>query len=139
MIETIINEMITITKTITFQLFLVFFAIFIFSLFFKKRTFDGFETKVLKFISYLLIAIGLLNFIIFLINNGYKDESFYGEYALTRWFMLISFCFSPLILLIEKFKNKLYPIVLVLFFMNFGRMFEIFIILTTSFHRDYLP
>ncbi len=135
--ETITNGIIAVTKIITFQLLLVFFILFVFSLIFKKGTFNDFETKTLQFVSYFLIAIGLLNFIIFLINNGFNEESFYGKYALTRWFMLISFCFSPLILLIEIFKNKIFPIVLVLFFMNIGRIFEIFAISITSLHRDY--
>lgn len=117
-----------------FNAFFIFLIVSIISIFKKNLI----ELPFLKIISYILITIGILNFILFLINfDSYTNRAF-GVYWVSFWLMILFHSLLPLILLLPKIQNKIISYLIVLFLMQMGRFFEIFVILTTSFHRDYL-
>ena len=62
-----------------------------------------------------------------------------GPYAWAYWLMLFFNCLLPLVLLHKKFGKNVYIVFVISFLMNFGALFEKFVIIITSFHRDYLP
>lgn len=62
-----------------------------------------------------------------------------GSYWFAYWIMLVSSCVFPFILLLKKFANKKYILLLVAIIINLGWLFESFVIHITSIHRDYLP
>jgi hypothetical protein len=62
-----------------------------------------------------------------------------GPYAWAYWIMFVSALILPLTLFIKKLTSKFWYVLLVVFGMKSGMYFERFIIIVTSFHRDYLP
>ncbi|WP_111710268.1 hypothetical protein [Lutibacter citreus] len=62
-----------------------------------------------------------------------------GPYAWAYWIMFLSALILPLTLLIKKLASKFWYVILVVFGMKSGMYFERFVIIMTSFHRDYLP
>lgn len=127
----IYNELV---KVFLFNAFFIFLIVSIISIFKKNLI----EHRFLKVISYIIITIGILNFILFLINfDSYTNRAF-GMYWVFFWLMIFFHSLLPLILLLPKIQNKIISYLIVLFLMQMGRFFEIFVILATSFHRDYL-
>lgn len=120
--------------TVRFNLFIIFFLLNVINLF-KKILFDKFTSKLF---CYIFISISLSGIILFLIDFENSIIRFSGKYSLISWLLLLSSSLSPFFLLIEKFRNKIYSFLIISFLMNIGRIFEFFIILVTSFHRDYL-
>ena len=53
--------------------------------------------------------------------------------------MFLSALVLPLTLFIKKLASKFWYVLLVAFGMKSGMYFERFVIIVTSFHRDYLP
>jgi hypothetical protein len=62
-----------------------------------------------------------------------------GPYAWAYWIMFVSALILPLTLFIKKLTSKFWYVLLVVFGMKSGMYFERFVIIVTSFHRDYLP
>jgi len=62
-----------------------------------------------------------------------------GPYAWAYWMMFLSALILPFTLLIKKLASKYWYVILVAFGMKIGMYFERFVIILTSFHRDYLP
>jgi hypothetical protein len=62
-----------------------------------------------------------------------------GPYAWAYWIMFVSALILPLTLFIKKLASKFWYVLLVVFGMKSGMYFERFVIIVTSFHRDYLP
>ncbi|QXP59481.1 hypothetical protein [Olleya sp. HaHaR_3_96] len=62
-----------------------------------------------------------------------------GPYAWAYWLMFLSALCLPFTLFIKKLASKYWYVILVAFGMKIGMYFERFVIITTSFHRDYLP
>ena len=60
-----------------------------------------------------------------------------GQYAWAYWLMLITNCVVPLILINKKIGMKIYIIFIISLLINFGWLFERFVIIITSIHRDY--
>jgi hypothetical protein len=61
-----------------------------------------------------------------------------GPYAWAYWIMLLSSLILPFTLLSKKLAAKFWYVLLVAFAMKIGMYFERFVIIVTSFHRDYL-
>lgn len=109
-------------------------------LIFKNR----FETKkVLNLIRWTIIIYTIVTFTFYLIGIAINpDEHAFinratGPYAWAYWIMLLSALILPLTLFIKKLASKFWYVLLVAFGMKSGMYFERFVIITTSFHRDY--
>jgi len=113
-------------------------------LIFKNR----FETKkVLNLIRWIIIFYTIITWTFYLIGMAMaenpKEYAFInratGPYAWAYWMMFLSALVLPFTLLIKKLASKFWYVLLVAFAMKIGMYFERFIIIVTSFHRDYLP
>ena len=62
-----------------------------------------------------------------------------GAYWFAFWLMLLSSTVLPFTLLIKKLASKFLYVFLVSILIKIGSYFERFVILVTSFHRDYAP
>jgi hypothetical protein len=118
-----------------FNAFFIFLILSIISIFKKNLI----EYKYLKIFAFILIFIGVFDFALYIINENFNYERMTGKYGIFYILMLVFHCFFPLILLIPKIQIKIVSFLIVLFLMQMGRFFELIVILTTSFHRDYLP
>lgn len=118
-----------------FNAFFIFLILSIISIFKKNLI----EYKYLKIFAFILIFIGIFNFTLYIINDNFNYERMTGKYGIFYILMLVFYCFFPLILLTPKIQKKIVSFLIVLFLMQMGRFFELIVILTTSFHRDYLP
>ncbi|WP_407557786.1 hypothetical protein [Winogradskyella sp. 4-2091] len=111
-------------------------------LFFKNR----FETKkTLNLIRWTIIIYTIVTFTFYLIGMAMNPDEYAfinratGPYALAYWIMFLSALILPLTLLIKKLASKFWYVLLVAFGMKSGMYLERFVIIVTSFHRDYLP
>lgn len=110
-------------------------------LIFKNR----FETKkALNLIRWAIIFYAIITWTVTLIGMAlYPEESAFinratGLYKIAYWIMFLSALILPFTLLIKKLASKFWYVLLVAFCMKIGVYFERFVIITTSFHRDYL-
>ncbi|PIB38356.1 polysulfide reductase NrfD [Maribacter sp. 4G9] len=112
------------------------------NLIFKNR----FETKkALNLIRWTIIAYTLITFIVYLIGmvtaENPNEYAFInratGPYAWAYWLMFLGALILPLTLFIEKLASKFWYVLLVAFGMKSGMYLERFVIIITSFHRDY--
>ncbi|WP_405207085.1 hypothetical protein [Aquimarina sp. LLG6339-5] len=119
-------------------------TLIIVELIFKNR----FETKkVLNLISWTIIFYTIITWIFYLIGMATTENpekyAFInratGPYAWAYWIMFLGALILPLTLLIKKLASKYWYVLLVAFGMKSGMYFERFVIIVTSFHRDYLP
>jgi len=113
-------------------------------LIFKNR----FETKkVLNLIRWTIISYTIITWTFYLIGMATTDNpdeyAFLnratGPYAWAYWIMFLSALILPLTLFYKKLASKFWYVLLVVFGMKSGMYFERFVIIVTSFHRDYLP
>ena len=113
-------------------------------LIFKNR----FETKkVLNLIRWTIISYTIITWTFYLIRMATTDNldeyAFLnratGPYAWAYWIMFLSALILPLTLFFKKLASKFWYVLLVVFGMKSGMYFERFVIIVTSFHRDYLP
>lgn len=121
----------------------------ILTLIFIKLIFkDRFEVKkVLNLIRWTIIFYTVITWTFYLIEMATTekpDEYAFinratGVYAWAYWIMFLSALILPLTLLIKKLASKFWYVLLVVFGMKSGMYFERFVIIVTSFHRDYLP
>src|SRR5690606_6793177 len=109
-------------------------------LFFKSR----FETKkALNLIRWTIIIYTIVTFTFYLIGMAINPDEYAfinratGPYAWAYWVMFLSALILPLTLFIKKLASKFWYVLLVAFGMKSGMYFERFLIITTSFHRDY--
>jgi hypothetical protein len=129
-----VEEIYNLLASIRLNLFIIFLILNIVNLF-KRIRFDEFINKLF---CYTFILVSLIGLTLFFINFENSKSRFYGEYSYISWCMLAFASLSPFLLLIKKFRNKIYSFLIISFLMNIGRIFEIIVILTTTFHRDYL-
>lgn len=61
-----------------------------------------------------------------------------GPYAWAYWMMFLGTLILPLTLLIKRLASKFWYVLLVAIGMKIGVYFERFVIIVTSYHRDYL-
>ena len=109
-------------------------------LIFKNR----FETKKgLNLICWTIIVYAIITWTITLIGMAlYPEESALinratGSYKIAYWIMFISALILPFTLLIKKLASKFSHVLFVAFCIKIGFYFERFIIIVTSYHRDY--
>ena len=69
---------------------------------------------------------------------GFEESDSIG-YWLFFWFMMIANTLLPFILLLKKNGNQIILLLFVAISMNFGWLFEWFVIVVTNVHRDYIP
>lgn len=62
-----------------------------------------------------------------------------GPYGFAYWIMLACEVLLPFTLLIEKLGRNSFYIMLIAILLRIGKFFEIWVILVTSFHLDYVP
>ena len=107
---------------------------------------DKFPTKsALKFTSWFVVfytTLILLQYIaIFLLEPDSMSHLYRPELQIKLFFwthMLLA-TILPFTLLYKDLSSKYWYVILVVFLMKFGVNYELFVILTTSFHRDFLP
>jgi hypothetical protein len=62
-----------------------------------------------------------------------------GPYWWSYWLMFTCTCVLPFLLLHKKFKHNIAFMLILSIIINLGWLFELYVILVTSLHRDYLP
>ena len=107
---------------------------------FKKR----FETKkVLNLICKFIILYSIITWTHSLIGMILYPEKFAfiqratGPYKWAYWIMSSSALILPFTLFIKKIASNFYYVIFVAIFMKIGFYFERFVIIVTSYHRDY--
>lgn len=107
---------------------------------FKKR----FETKkVLNLICKFIILYSIITWTYSLIGMIFYPEKFAfiqratGPYKWSYWIMFLSALILPFTLFIKKIASNFYYVIFVAIFMKIGFYFERFVIIVTSYHRDY--
>ncbi len=127
-------------------------TLWIINLIFKERFHSR---KILNFIGWIIIFYSLTIFIRFLIEvfteifiawNSvveYEQYAFLnratGPYWWSYWLMFLSAIILPYTLLFKKLRNKFWYVLIVAFCIKIGFYFERYVIIISSFHRDYLP
>ena len=133
-----------IDANLIFCLIPIILTLILVKLIFKNR----FETKkVLNLIRWTIIIYTLITWTFYLIGmvttENPEEYAFLnratGPYAWAYWIMFLSALILPLTLIIKKLASKFWYVLLVAFGMKSGMYFERFVIIVTSFHRDYLP
>ena len=118
----------------------------ILTLFLVKVNFKNrFETKkALNIIRWTIIIYAFITWAITLVRIVINpEESAFinravGPYAVMYWIMLLSALILPFTLFIQKIAAKFWYVLLVAFCIKIGVYFERFVIIVTSYHRDYL-
>jgi len=107
---------------------------------FKNR----FETKnVLNFVRWTIICYAVITWATTLTGVAlYPEESVFinratGPYKAPYWTMLFSTLILPFTLVSKKLASKFWYVLFVAFCIKIGIYFERFVIITTSYHRDY--
>lgn len=131
-----------IDANIIFCLIPLLFTLILIELFYKNR----FQTKqVLNLIRWFIISYTIVTLIYFLIGIiMFPDEfAFFnratGPYWWAYWLMLLSASILPFTLFYKKWALKPLYLVFIALSMKIGWYFERFVLMVTSFHRDYLP
>jgi hypothetical protein len=115
---------------------------------FIKRIDIHYAKSILKWIMIGYACLAIVNYVITLIDeflspiefSGYSfGERAFGNGWFAFWFMLIGSLALPFILLSKRIGTNLIFLFLVAVLMNIGWLFESFIVIVTSFHRDYIP
>lgn len=116
----------------------------IIKLLFKQR----FEIKkTLNVIRWIIIIYTIITWSFYLIGmattNNPEEYAFMnrstGPYAWAYWLMFLSALILPLTLLVQKLASKFWYMLLVAFAMKIGIYYERFVIITTTFHSNYMP
>lgn len=110
---------------------------------FKNR----FETrKTLNLIRWTIIIYTIITWVYYLIEISLLDldknifiNRLTGSYAWTYWMMFVSALLLPFTLLVKKLALKFWYVLFIAFTMKIGLYFERFVIIVSSFHREYMP
>lgn len=108
--------------------------------FFKNR----FKTKqVINLIRWFLISYFIIGIVHYIIGHLFFPEEFSfknratGPYRWAFWLMFTAAILFPLSLFYKKLATKPLYLIAIVFFMKIGWYFERFVIMVTSYHRDY--
>ncbi|RDK85550.1 hypothetical protein [Marinirhabdus gelatinilytica] len=132
-----------IDTNLIFCLIPIILTLILVELIFKNR----FETKkVLNLICWIIVFYTITTWTFYLIGMATTenpDEYAFvnratGLYAWAYWVMFLSALILPFTLLIRKLRRKFWFVLLVTLVMKSGFYFERYVIIVTSFHRDYL-
>jgi hypothetical protein len=111
-------------------------------LIFKNR----FETKkVLNIVRWTIIIYTIITWTITLFGiildptDSIVVNRATGPYKIAYWIMFFSALILPFSLLVKRLGAKFWYVLIVAFCMKMGVYFERYVIISTSFHRDYLP
>ena len=131
-----------IDANLVFCLIPIILTLILVEFFFQKR----FETrKALNLIRWFIIFYTVITWTFYLIGMALNPEEYAfvsratGRYKIAYWIMFSSALILPFTLLIKKLASKFWYVLLVGFCIKIGVYFERFVLLTISFHRDYLP
>ena len=109
--------------------------------FFKNR----FKTKqVINLVRWFLICYFTIEIVLFAIGHLFFPEEFSftnratGPYRWAFWLMFIAAAILPLSLFYKKLATKPLYLIAIVFCMKIGWYFERFVIIITSYHRDYV-
>jgi hypothetical protein len=97
------------------------------------------------FIRWAIIAYSIVTLIQFLIGLSFFADKFAfinraaGPYKVAYWILFVSATFLPFSLLFKKLGENPFYLFFVAIMMKIGWYFESFVIITTSYHRDYTP
>lgn len=110
-------------------------------LFFKNQ----FETKkTLNLIRWIIIFYTIITWAFYFIGMALNPDEYAfidratGPYKIAYWMMFLSALIFPFTLLLKKLASKFWYVLFVAFAMKIGMYFERFVIIVTSYHRDYL-
>lgn len=115
---------------------------------FIKKVDIQYPKSILKWIMIGSACLAIINYVIVLIDEflspvDYEGFGFSERATGTGWFafwlMLIGSLVLPFILLSKRIGTNLLFLFIVAILMNIGWLFESFVIIVTSIHRDYLP
>lgn len=102
-----------------------------------KQIDAGRGLAVLRVLILAYAATCLLSLIIQLLTeDGYASRAL-GPYWWSFWLMEISVCAIPLLLITAKFRKSFAAYLIISILLNIGVLFERFVIIMTSLHRDY--
>ena len=110
-----------------------------------RKFFKKLDTEIaISIIKWLLIiystGVVLSYLLLFLFSDSSDHSNFLnrltGRYRFAYWLMLAA-SILPLILVFKKVNNKIYFVLILTILMNFGWLFESFVIHVTSMHGDY--
>ena len=141
MIDIIAELPMFIGKNIIGGLFMAVSLIIFVRLLFNKKIETKISLEIIRWIIIFYYCVALISWLLILIFPHSGEYAFLnratGPYAWAYWLMFLMNSIVPLVLLNKKIGKKIYIIFLLTLFMNIGWIFEYFVILTTSFHRDY--
>ena len=110
--------------------------------FFKNR----FKTKqVINLVRWFLISYFFIGIVHNIIGHIFFSEEFSftnratGPYYWSFWLMFAAAVLFPFTLFYKKLATKPLYLIAIVFFMKIGWYFERFVIIVTSFHREYSP
>lgn len=124
------------------DLFFIVIALVLYRLILKR---EDIYTKSINFLRWIIVCysvMGLLSYLLLLIlpNEDYTiTNRATGPYWWSYLLMSTGHLLIPLLLLNKRLGRSVYFLLFLGIMMNIGRLFERFVILTTSLHRDYLP
>lgn len=124
-----------VTKGIFMSVLMVIFYHFIL----KDKHTVNYSSLILKWIILTNILINIISLTLSILENTDSSiivQRITGPYFWAYWFMFFFSLTFPLSLLLNKFKNKLYWLLLVSLLMNIGWLFESLIIYITSIQRE---
>lgn len=143
------DNIISILKTITVDFFTAFglysFLFLILSIFIKKATFYKFDEQAKKFICFvgvLYISIWFLGLFVYYFESNPNERTeminrLFGKYWFGIWIQPLFWFLLSQIFRIKLFSKNILIRLFVSFFLIFS--IERLVIISTSFHRDYLP
>ncbi len=100
--------------------------------------------KMVSILRWIMIAYTIASIILMLCRLVFQPEEYTflqratGPYAWSYWLLFASFLF-PFSLCNKRLASKFWYVLLVAVLMKIGSYIEQFVLLMTSFHRDYLP
>lgn len=132
-----------ISNNIITRIYLLVLVLILLKIYTNKKNDISTGLKIIKWIIIVYSIITLIGWLLIFIFPSSKDYAIIDRttdtYAWAYLIMLFFNCIFPFILLIKKIGENIFLVFLVSVLMNFGWLFERFIIITTSIHRDYLP
>jgi len=126
--------------TVIHNLFISLLAVKLFSYFFAKEAYP-ISKEVIRWLIISSGGLGIISWAIYA-ATAYDTSMLSratGPYAVVFWLLTFLSCILPFILLLKNIKHKGWAIFFVAFLINTGWLFERFVIIVTTLHRDYLP
>jgi hypothetical protein len=105
------------------NLFISLLIIKLFSLYFTKNSYS-ISKNIIRWLIIVCAAAGLLNWVLYIINNPALPERATGYYWWAFWALMFFSDILPFVLLFKKIKAKSWLILIVLLLMSFGRGIE---------------